>query len=70
MLVRTQKDFPGPGEILSPFAIGHLVAGFMRGSHNGPLMPVKQNSGISFLMGRLLLLPQRIVCTMANSPKR
>lgn len=51
MLVRTQKEFPGSGEILSPYSIGHLVAGFMRGSHNGPLMPVKQNSSISFFDG-------------------
>ncbi len=51
MIVRTQKDFPGSGEILSPYSIGHLVAGFMRGSHHGPLMPVKQNSSISFFDG-------------------
>jgi len=51
MLVRTQKDFPGSGEVLSPYSIGHLVAGFMRGSHAGPLMPVEQNSSISFFDG-------------------
>jgi len=51
MLVRTQKDFPATGEILSPYTIGHYVAGFMRGSHNGPLMPVKKNSSISFFDG-------------------
>lgn len=51
MLVRTQKDFPATGEILSPYTIGHYVAGFMRGSHNGPLMPVKRNSSISFFDG-------------------
>ncbi len=51
MLVRVQKDFPATGEILSPFTIGHYVAGFMRGSHNGPLMPVKLNSTISFFDG-------------------
>lgn len=51
MLVRTQKSFPATGEILSPYAIGHYVAGFMRGSHNGPLMPVKQNSPVSFFDG-------------------
>jgi fructose 1,6-bisphosphate aldolase/phosphatase len=51
MLVRVQKDFPATGEILSPFAIGHYVAGFMRGSHTGPLMPVKLNSSISFFDG-------------------
>jgi fructose 1,6-bisphosphate aldolase/phosphatase len=51
MLVRTQKDFPATGEFLSPYTIGAFVAGFMRGSHNGPLMPVKQNSDISFFDG-------------------
>ncbi|OQX86230.1 MAG: fructose 1,6-bisphosphatase [Candidatus Latescibacteria bacterium 4484_7] len=51
MLVRVQGDFPAAGEVLSPYAKGHYVAGFMRGSHNGPLMPVKQNSSISFFDG-------------------
>jgi len=51
ILVRAQKNFPATGEILSPYAIGHYVAGFMRGSHNGPLMPVKKNSPISFFDG-------------------
>ncbi len=51
MLVRTQKSFPATGEILSPYNIGHFVAGFMRGSHVGPLMPVKLNSTISYFDG-------------------
>ncbi len=51
MLVRTQKDFPATGEILSPYTIGQFVSGFMRGSHTGPLMPVKKNSSISFFDG-------------------
>jgi len=51
MLVRVQGAFPATGEILSPFNIGQYVAGFMRGSHNGPLMPVKRNSSISFFDG-------------------
>jgi len=51
MLIRTQKDFPATGEVLSPFTIGHYVAGFMRGSHNGPLMPVKKNSPVSYFDG-------------------
>ncbi len=51
MLVRTQFDFPATGEILSPYTIGHFVSGFMRGSHNGPLMPVKKNSSISYFDG-------------------
>jgi len=51
MLVRVQKQFPATGEILAPFTIGHLVSGFMRGSHTGPLMPVKLNSTISYFDG-------------------
>lgn len=51
MLVRVQGEFPATGEVLAPFAKGHLVAGFMRGSHTGPLMPVKQNEAISFFDG-------------------
>jgi len=51
MLVRVQGEFPATGEVLAPFAKGHYVAGFMRGSHNGPLMPVKQNEAISYFDG-------------------
>lgn len=40
MIVRTQSGFPAVGEVLEPFATPHLVAGWMRGSHTGPLMPV------------------------------
>lgn len=50
-LVRVQGSFPATGEILSPYRIGHYVAGTMRGSHNGPLMPVRLNSTISFFDG-------------------
>ena len=39
-IVRAQSKFPALGEVLEPFAFPHLVAGWMRGSHNGPLMPV------------------------------
>jgi fructose 1,6-bisphosphate aldolase/phosphatase len=51
MLIRVQGAFPATGEVLSPFRLGHHVAGFMRGSHTGPLMPMKQNSSISFFDG-------------------
>jgi fructose 1,6-bisphosphate aldolase/phosphatase len=51
MLVRTQGNFPATGEVLAPFTIGHFVAGFMRGSHHGALMPVPQNTGTSFFDG-------------------
>jgi len=50
-LVRVQGEFPATGEVLGPFQIGHYVAGFMRGSHIGPLMPCKLNSTISFFDG-------------------
>ncbi len=39
-IVRAQHGFPAVGEILEAFAFPHLVAGWMRGSHYGPLMPV------------------------------
>ncbi len=38
--VRAQHGLPAVGEVIEPFAFPHLVAGWMRGSHNGPLMPV------------------------------
>ena len=53
MLVRVQGAFPATGEILAPFNIGHLVAGFMRGSHAGPLMPVRMNTSILAVCGQL-----------------
>ncbi len=40
MFVRAQHGLPAVGEVLETFAFPHLVAGWMRGSHNGPLMPV------------------------------
>jgi fructose 1,6-bisphosphate aldolase/phosphatase len=39
-IVRAQSQFPAVGEVLEPFALPHLVEGWMRGSHHGPLMPV------------------------------
>ncbi|MBI2675855.1 MAG: fructose 1,6-bisphosphatase [Candidatus Aenigmarchaeota archaeon] len=39
LIVRTQRGFPGQGEALEPFAYPHLVHGWNRGSHVGPLMP-------------------------------
>ena len=50
-LVRVQMNFPATGEILAPYHIGHYVAGGMRGSHNMPLMPVRQRSPVSFFDG-------------------
>lgn len=38
-VVRCQSGLPAVGEALEPFARPHLVAGWMRGSHHGPLMP-------------------------------
>ncbi|HAG07827.1 MAG TPA: fructose 1,6-bisphosphatase, partial [Peptococcaceae bacterium] len=39
-IVRCQSGYPAVGEVLEPFAHPHLVSGWMRGSHSGPLMPV------------------------------
>jgi len=38
--VRAQSGLPALGEVLEPFAFPYLVSGWMRGSHNGPIMPV------------------------------
>jgi D-fructose 1,6-bisphosphatase (EC 3.1.3.11) len=43
-IVRSQSGFPAAGEVVEPFAFPHLVGGWMRGSHNGPLMPVAQRN--------------------------
>jgi fructose 1,6-bisphosphate aldolase/phosphatase len=40
LIVRCQAGLPAVGEVLEPFAFGHIVEGWMRGSHHGPLMPV------------------------------
>ncbi len=42
MLVRAQSGYPATGEVLNPFAMPYLIAGWMRGSHRGPLMPVAE----------------------------
>jgi fructose 1,6-bisphosphate aldolase/phosphatase len=39
-VVRCQSQFPAVGEVLEPFTKPHIVEGWMRGSHHGPLMPV------------------------------
>lgn len=39
-IVRAQAGLPAIGEILEAFSFPHLVSGWMRGSHNGPIMPV------------------------------
>ena len=38
-IVRCQSGLPAVGEVLEPFARPHLVSGWMRGSHTGPIMP-------------------------------
>ncbi len=50
-LVRSQKQFPSTGEILSPWATAHYVGGSNRGSHHTSVMPVKLFSKISFFDG-------------------
>jgi fructose 1,6-bisphosphate aldolase/phosphatase len=43
-VVRCQGQFPAVGEVLEPFTMPHIVEGWMRGSHYGPLMPVAVGS--------------------------
>ena len=50
-LVRSQKDFPATGEVLAPYVKAEYVAGFMRGSHTGPLVPSKLGTKISYFDG-------------------
>ena len=40
-IIRAQHGLPALGEVLVPFMHSYLVEGWMRGSHWGPLMPVK-----------------------------
>jgi fructose 1,6-bisphosphate aldolase/phosphatase len=40
MMIRAQSGLPAVGEVIEPFAIPVIVAGWMRGSHHGPFMPV------------------------------
>ncbi len=50
-LVRVQKDFPATGEVIAPYVKAEYVAGFMRGSHVGPLVPSKLGTKISYFDG-------------------
>ncbi|MEW5996260.1 MAG: fructose-1,6-bisphosphate aldolase/phosphatase [Candidatus Micrarchaeota archaeon] len=45
-IVRAQSGLPAVGEIVEPFAFPHLVSGWMRGSHNGPIMPVGMKDAV------------------------
>ena len=46
-IVRTQKIFPAPEEVVSPYFVAHYVAGDARGSHHMPLMPVAINTAVA-----------------------
>ncbi len=54
-IVRTQKQFPSTGEILSPWALAHYTLGDNRGSHHVAVMPVKQNTIISYFDGPTII---------------
>ncbi len=45
-IVRIQSGLPASGEALEPFANSYLVSGWMRGSFNGPIMPVGLNNSM------------------------
>jgi fructose 1,6-bisphosphate aldolase/phosphatase len=46
LIVRCQSGLPAVGEVLEPFANPHLVTGWMRGSHYGPIIPVSQKQAV------------------------
>ncbi len=54
-IVRSQKQFPSTGEILSPWALAHYTLGDNRGSHHVAVMPVKQGSIISYFDGPTIM---------------
>jgi len=54
-IVRTQKAFPDTGEVVSPWALAHYTLGNNRGSHHVAVMPVMQNSIISFFDGPAIM---------------
>ncbi len=58
MICRCQSGFPAVGEVLEPFAFPHLVEGWMRGSHHGPLMPCAFKDAIPSRFDG----PPRVIC--------
>ena len=40
LIIRCQTGFPSVGEAMESFSLAHLVGGWLRGSYNGPLLPV------------------------------
>lgn len=54
-IVRSQKQFPDTGEILSPWTLCHYTLGNNRGSHHVAVMPVKQNEIVSFFDGPTIM---------------
>jgi len=58
MMVRAQSGMPAVGEVMEPFAFPYLVAGWMRGSHHGPFMPV----GFSDAHPTRFDGPPRVIC--------
>jgi fructose 1,6-bisphosphate aldolase/phosphatase len=54
-IVRSQKQFPSTGEILSPWAQAFYTLGDNRGSHHVAVMPVVQNSIISYFDGPTIM---------------
>jgi fructose 1,6-bisphosphate aldolase/phosphatase len=46
LIVRCQSGLPAVGEALEAFANPHLVSGWMRGSHVGPMIPVSLEDAV------------------------
>ncbi len=70
-MVRCQSGLPALGEVLEPWSFPHLVSGWMRGSHNGPIMPVAmENSNPSRFDGppRVVALGFQVADGMLGKP--
>jgi fructose 1,6-bisphosphate aldolase/phosphatase len=45
-MARGQSGLPSVGELVEPYAFPHLVSGWMRGSHVGPILPCSMKDAI------------------------
>jgi fructose 1,6-bisphosphate aldolase/phosphatase len=58
MIVRCQSGMPAVGEALEPFAFPHMISGWMRGSHYGPMMPTSREQATPTRFDG----PPRVIC--------
>jgi fructose 1,6-bisphosphate aldolase/phosphatase len=70
-MVRCQSGLPAVGEALEPWTFPHLVSGWMRGSHNGPIMPCSMDDAMPSRFDgppRVVALGFQVADGMLNKP--